>query len=314
MLVALQQKIHFFTMSNAWFASGTSAVQRYASAQEYFESVLGKPTRVGNSSFTARPLLLVQRDQYTASDRALAATLGTTWTPKHLDNAQQRTVPAFPQRCPAVWSDNICLLWDPATMSVPLLLCGEWRKRVSQYGGPVELVHGLALGGGGHRERMGRRDAAGYEKGAMDTREAADRELIEELKVPAQLVSVTLPVALFDSALNDPRMDGLRVCYARWLRVNPQASEELRSIHGIPIDALFRFAQDNVPVQVTNAAGVPLHFVLNHDVFIKALILLEPLRKFIECMRVYADMERSGSAASAVAAPTSVTEGVRAFC
>lgn len=72
-------------------------------------------------------------------------------------------------------------------MKEPHILLGEFKKDADLYGSKTQL-HGLVLGGGGHYERIGNKPP-GVEGGDMSLMDAANKEILEEMKIPPEKVS-----------------------------------------------------------------------------------------------------------------------------
>jgi ADP-ribose pyrophosphatase YjhB (NUDIX family) len=210
-----------------------------------------------------------------------ASNLNTKWDPK-TRGGQSYYGPGYNgqwQRCPSNWVDNIILFLDPVD-GILKLLFGEWNKEVDVYGNR-ERIHGLALAGGGHYERMGKRPSEFLEGGDMSLISCADKELFEETKIPREACKKTFAVGLVDDVFNDPRTHGIRFVYLRYVTgFSPQATDELKKLVAIPLPMVKQICEQKSQISVYEGKP-PLGIILNHDKFLLRLFKLPDVQEFI---------------------------------
>ncbi len=247
-----------------------------------FTTMTNRPNIDLGNGFVAVPIYSIQRAAnapFTREERSRAALLGTTWTPKG-------TQVEIPQRCPAVWTDNFCFVYSEG-MTEPELLFGEWEKEAEVYG-LKQRIHGMVLAGGGHYERMGRRQTdvtpcwvPKFEAGDMSLREAADKELTEEIGVPISAVQETVLGGCMDYPLQDPRTHGVRFFFLRWVVQRPRATDELKRIIGVPVfSKLSDFCAGRLPV-ASKDGRAQLVPELNHGEFVRLVMSMPVTRDFM---------------------------------
>ena len=215
------------------------------------------------------------RSKYNDMEKAQARNLNTAWAPKKKNQLGNIVTDSTQlQRCPAVWVDNVILYMKPG-MSEPCILFGRFQKEDDCYGSKT-LIKGLVIAAGGHYEAMGKRPN-GYEEGHMSTRDAADKELFEEVKIKPEHCLDTCLVGSVDDVFNDPRKHGLRYVFLRHVDCDPQATEELKAVLAVPMSDVHRLL-DGTAVRVN---GEELRLVLNHDRFLEKVLRLPDVQAFI---------------------------------
>lgn len=225
--------------------------------------------------YIATPIFLITRkDPYSETDRSITNHLDFTWKSSLLE----RTPTPHPQRCPSVWADNFVFFMQKG-MKEPELLLGEWSKRVKEYGEEKQL-HGLVVAAGGHYERQAnKKEYPQTEKGHLSWREAADRELFEEVKIPKERVKATQMVAVMDDVYNDPRVHGIRGIHLRWVEMEPKSSDELKTIVSVPLSCLPSLCGGKVAW--SNSQGKKLGFILNHEKMVSLIMHLPDTQTFL---------------------------------
>ena len=244
--------------------------------------------------FVAVPVWEIRRanQSYNEEERRRAALLNFSWEIKGTTQKPE-------QRCPSIWVDNITFLYKQG-MQEPMLLLGRWKKEVQVYG-EKQTLEGLVIAGGGHYERCARKPviwtgsaSVKLEAGDMSLREAANKEMNEEMGIDADNVKATVPLGYMDDVFSDPRCHGVRFAYLRWVEQEPRASEELKNIIAAPISLLRDLA--NREKQWTSPEGKKFGLILNHDQFLRLIITHPQVTDFLASIKVAAEQRRTPSA------------------
>lgn len=277
------------------FTSGASSgfVSNANPYEAHFNSLNNvKPIKL-DDEFEAVPIWSIQRRNQNGVNQEQAARarrLAFDWNPKG-------SAAKFPQRCPSVWVDNFCFLYQRG-MEEPYLVLGRWQKRVEVYG-EVTDMDVLALAGGGHYERMGNRTRRydtqtgkyiEFEQGDFSMREAADKEVKEEIGVDPKLIRATRFFGMMDDVFGDPRCHGLRAgIYLRWIEQPPSTSAELKNIVAIPVSQLHLLTERKSKWRF--ADGKELELGLGHDKLIKLVLAHPDTQAFLTLIRTYYDVQ-----------------------
>lgn len=229
-----------------------------------------------SNGFVAIPTWTIRRanQSYTPEEISRANLMSFEWQIKG-------TNIKAPQRCPAVWVDNFCFLHTGAMLE-PELLLGRWKKEVEVYG-VKQSLEGLVIAGGGHYERCAKKSpipsASGYgngivpEAGDVSLREAADKELKEEIGIDRLQVKATQEFGCMDDMLNDSRCHGIRHIFLRWVDQAPRPSSELSNVLSVPVSQMSKLY--NREINWRSPDGKLLGMILNHDLYAR-LILEHP--------------------------------------
>jgi 8-oxo-dGTP pyrophosphatase MutT (NUDIX family) len=227
--------------------------------------------------FVAVPVWSIRKVNqiYTQEEEALTKLLSNDWNPKG-------SLESFPQRCPSIWVDNFTFLFKRG-MNEPELLLGRWKKDVVVYGDKKNL-EGLVVAGGGHYERCARKPIESqfhlvYEEGDMDLRLAADKELTEEIGIDCHNVLQTKELGYIDYVFNDPRYHGVRHVFLRWVDQEPTATSELSNIVSVPVSQMHYLYNREIPWTLPD--GTKLGLILNHDIYVKLILHMQPVLDFI---------------------------------
>jgi ADP-ribose pyrophosphatase YjhB (NUDIX family) len=259
-------------------ASGfVSTVDTY---ERHFDRLNERQTVDLGEDYIAVPIWCIRRrnNTYTDEERARAGLLEFNWTPKHSPDS------AFPQRCPSVWVDNLLFLYREG-MPEPALVLGRWAKKGVSIYGTKRDVEGLVIAAGGHKERMAKKPAR-YEEGDMSLREAADKEIKEEVGVDPRNIRVTKEFGLMDDVFGDPRCDGMRaMMYLRWIEQNPKPTEELKNIIAVPVSQLGKLARNEVKWRFSD--GKEMGLILGHDKVLRLLMRHPTVNDFLALIRTY---------------------------
>ena len=182
-------------------------------------------------------------------------------------------------------------------MVEPELLLGKWKKDVMVYG-EKKTLDGLVVAGGGHYERCAKKKPyEGYvgskyttvqmEAGDMSLREAADKELKEEIGIDPYNVKVTQELGYMDHVFSDPRCHGLRFIFLRWVDQQPHPSTELSSVLSIPVSQMHKLCDREI--FWNSPDGKRLGLILGHDEYAKLVLSHPDTIDFISGLKVKAD-------------------------
>jgi ADP-ribose pyrophosphatase YjhB (NUDIX family) len=242
--------------------------------------------------FVAVPTWTIRRagQTFTPEERSRANLLSSNWDVKG-------TSYSHPQRCPSIWVDNFTFLYTKG-MSEPELLLGKWKKDVTVYG-EKQTLEGLVIAGGGHYERCAKKAVistyvAGrgnvpfkYEEGDMCLKDAADKELKEEIGIDPQNIKTTQELGYVDDVFSDPRCHGVRFVFLRWVDQAPRPSSELTSVLSIPVSQMQKLCDREIFWNAPD--GKKLGLILNHDTYSKLILAHPQTLDFISGIKVKAD-------------------------
>lgn len=231
------------------------------------------PEDIGGG-YESTTIRIITKKNYTQAERAQCALLTTKWVPKGSTN--RGVVAGHPQRCPSVWVDNFVFIFDGG-MREPRLILGRQKKKMNMYG-KDQMIDGLVVAAGGHVETMGEK-SEGLEPGDICLREAADKEMKEEIGIDRRNVVATLPVAVISDPLNDPTRDGLRFVYLRFVKQQVRTSDELKDVFTVPVSKLKDLCDGSISIK--SADDVSLSFIRNHDQFVKKVMSLSETESFL---------------------------------
>jgi ADP-ribose pyrophosphatase YjhB (NUDIX family) len=243
-----------------------------------------RPVPLGHG-FVAIPIWQIRRanQNFSQEEVARAKLLSFNWNPKG-------TAELYPQRCPAVWVDNFTFLYTAemaARGEAPQLLLGRWKKECEVYG-TKQMVEGLVVAGGGHKERMANKPSrynystgatVKFEDGDMSLIEAANKELKEEIGIDRRNVRDTYELGWMEDPFNDPRMEGLRYVFLRHVEQNPRPTEELPNVLSVPVTSLGDLCSGRV--QWRSPDGKEMGMVLNHDKYIDVIMSHSDTQEFL---------------------------------
>jgi ADP-ribose pyrophosphatase YjhB (NUDIX family) len=265
------------------FASSLSAGNGFAPAsgfgpvvadpyEAYFSQGQARQKIALPGGYVAEPIWCIRRvSDIHSTDEVARANLGNVWwTPK---NANGNALHA--QRCPYISVDNVCFMYKPG-MRVPELVLGIWSKKDIQiHGEKHALYECLALAGGGHYERMGKKSAYLGEAGDMSAQIAADKELKEEIGIDRArgVKIVTHHLGVFDDPLAEPRAHYYRDIYLRWIEQEPRPSAELKTVITLPVDQVEALCNKQTCLHLSSDRKLTLG--LGHDKLI-ALVMSHP--------------------------------------
>lgn len=264
-------------------------------AQDSYENGRA-PIKLPNGMVAIPAWHIVREDELrlNAVQRSRGALLNANWTPKMIAKTQYPLAEQL-QRSPFIWADNYTFFYTRG-MEEPHLLLGEWKKNAPIYGKPQE-IHGVVVGGGGHYESVGNKPK-NVEQGDFSLREAADKEIFEEMKIPRERVRLTQYLGDIDNFENDPRCHGVRHIFLRWIEISPSATDELKSVISIPLSMLNDLCTG--AVTYTNAQGQKLSLVLNHDFMIPVVMAHPVVQEFIQKIKTTSNSPVSGSGGAMV--------------
>lgn len=231
------------SLPRSGFVAKTGLVSNTNPYEAHFNCVNNRKTYDYGDGMVAIPIVILKKKTggKTQEETARANMLSFFWTPKG-------STTKYPQRCPSVWVDNFLFLYT-RDMAEPHLLLGRWKKTVDVYGQNTSL-EGLVVAAGGHYERMGNKKGftgtniygsqiyLSFEDGDMSLKEAADKEIKEEVGIDPKLIRASREFGLMDDVFGDPRCHGIRYITLRWVEQMPKASEELKDIVAIPVSQL----------------------------------------------------------------------------
>jgi ADP-ribose pyrophosphatase YjhB (NUDIX family) len=241
--------------------------------------------------FVAVPVWQIRRaaPSFNPEEVARANKLTSTWQIKGTAQEHQ-------QRCPAIWVDNIVIQYK-AGMGEPCVLLGHWAKDVIMYGDKV-VLEGLAIAGGGHYERCANKpksimgNAGKYvtpEAGDLSLRQAADKELKEEIGVNPRNIRATHELGYMDDVFADGRYHGVRHIYLRWLEQDTvRGTSELSTIVATPLSMLPALCRGEIP-WTPEGTTKELGLILGHDRLLRLVFTLPATQEFIEFVKNTAD-------------------------
>ncbi len=249
-----------------------------------------KPVPLPNG-YIAIPTWSIRRDKIHSPEEVSRANLLTfEWDIKG-------TTTKAPQRCPAIWVDNFTFLYTKG-MAEPELLLGRWKKDVMVYG-EKQTLEGLVIAGGGHYERCAKKAPitvyspgkgnvnVQMEQGDMCLRNAADKELKEEIGIDPRNIKATQELGFMDDVFSDPRCHGLRFIYLRWVEQPPRPSDELTNVLSIPVSQMPKLWDREI--QWTSPDGKEMGLILNHDNYAKVILNHPQVTEFLTGIKVQAD-------------------------
>ena len=263
------------------FVGVTDAPDQYETHFSRFDTL--KTIKLPNG-YEAVPIWQIQRQvkRDSREETARANLLNNWWLPK---KQQQINWPSA-QRCPFVSVDNACFFFNRDMYDKgiePHLILGLWDKKDVEIFGHKQHVKGLVLAAGGHYERMankiarpGKWETIGvqFEQGDMTLREAADKELSEEIGIDRKTSRIiTRELGFMDDPLAEPRAHYLRCIYLRWIEQAPKTSAELKKALAVPVSRVKDLCARKTVWKDAN--GNEFGLELNHDLLI-GLILSHP--------------------------------------
>lgn len=253
----------------------------------HFEAVmqLQKPVRLPGGLIAVPSWTIMRSPNYAFDDaqRSMARKLDASWQPKV---SSGQAIPAQWQRCPRIWTDNFVFFYAKG-MDEPHLLLGRWTKKAKIYG--EEMLNDiLVVAAGGHYETMGAKPA-GFEPGDMSLRQAADKELKEEVGIDRRNVKYTHYLGAFDDVLREPRAHGVSHVFLRWVEQAPRPSEELKDILSVPVSQLATLCDPDMRVPWIAPDGKELFLGLGHDKLIAAVLTLPTTQGFLAAVRTAYD-------------------------
>ncbi len=226
--------------------------------------------------FSYENVAFIAKSRYSPQEEILANTLDAGWKPSGSGYK-------FPQRCPAIWTDNITIVYN-RNMPEPMIALALWSKPGVVCFGKTTELSGLVSVGGGHYEAMGDKACGSYgtikfEKGHISARVAADAELNEEVGVKAENVRHTRLLAVEDNVLGDQRKQGLRIIFGRWVDQSElKPSQELTKIVLIPLSQIGRL----IAGEQYRIDGKVYGMILGHDKMLERVFKLPQWKAFLQ--------------------------------
>jgi len=252
-----------------------------------FKAYLGKVEKSTvriNEHYTARQVWMVTKDHYTEDERITVQSLNVVWNPKTTNTNEY-------QRCAAKWVDNFCFVCEPGSSTIKLVL-GRFNKSQT-INGRARQLDGLVVAAGGHVERNG--DKSGIrnsEPGDVTLREAADKELREEIGIDRNHVVGTHYLGFIEDCLNDPSGDGTRHVFLRFVNKAPEESDELKDVYAVPIDKLDALILGKQKI-TSGKDKKELSFVKNHGRLIQIARRIPGYEDFLAAVNVVIDNWKS---------------------
>jgi ADP-ribose pyrophosphatase YjhB (NUDIX family) len=233
--------------------------------------------------FSYENVAFIAKTHYSPQEGILADRLDAGWKPAGAGYK-------FPQRCPAIWTDNISIVYTRG-MPEPMIALALWSKDVVCFGTSTKLS-GLVSIGGGHYEAKGDKSCGSYssikfEPGHISSRVAADTELNEEVGVRPENVRHTRLIAVEDNVLGDQRKHGVRIIFARWVEQNElKPSKELTKIVLIPLSQMHRL----IAGEQYRIEGTSYGMILGHDKMIERVFKLPQWKLFLQEVAQFSQM------------------------
>lgn len=234
------------------------------------------PTNDLGEGYSYENVAFISKARRSPQETILANTLDAGWKPAGSGHK-------FPQRCPAIWVDNITVVFQRG-MNEPMIALALWSKDGVVCFGKTTKLSGLVSVGGGHYEAMGDKSCNGtytntkFEAGHISARVAADTELNEEVGIRPENIHHTRILAVEDDALGDQRKQGVRIIYGRWVEQSElKPSKELTRIVLIPLSQIGRL----IAGEQYRIDGVAYSMILGHDKMLERVFRLPQWTTFL---------------------------------